>query len=47
MENKCKLTPKNEQYKRLSLPKFKALNLDINELQNKYDIYKNGSPNVY
>lgn len=34
-------------YTASSQPKFRAIKIQQNELQSKYDIYKNGTPNIY
>ena len=40
-------TNKTESALTASEPKFKPVKMAYNELQSKYDIFKNGSPNVY
>lgn len=47
MENRPKTTFKVEISRNPSNPKFKPVKFDHNQLQFKYDVYKNGSPNVY
>lgn len=38
---------KGDKNAECSEPKFKPLKMPYNELQSKYDIFKNGSPNIY
>lgn len=46
MENRPRTTLKQHE-PRQSAQKFKLLKGDYNQLQSKYEIYKNGSPNSY
>lgn len=47
MENRPRTTLRNDENRRISQPKFKNIKMEANELQSKYDIYKNGTPNIY
>lgn len=47
MENRPKTTTKIADTQKGKQQKFKNLNIEYNELQSKYDIYKNGTPNNY
>jgi hypothetical protein len=46
MENDSRMVNRPEECG-VSRPKFRRIKFEVNELQSKYEIYKNGTPNIY